>query len=68
MEVIRENFTEALRLSQPGDILIFPLDNYSSVMNAILPRLRREMWREKPDWKKISESWDDGTFQVKRIK
>lgn len=69
MEVIRKNFTDALRAMKVGDSLLFPLGKYASIMGVIVPRMRREMWRENADWERIGVfDTVHGTFQLKRVK
>ena len=69
MEVIKKNFTEALRTMKVGESLLFPIGKYSSIMGVIVPRMRREMWQENADWVRIGVfDTANGTFQLKRVK
>ena len=69
MEVIREKFTDALKEMKAGESVLFPLDKYASIVQSLIPRLRKEMWREGADWRRIGIfDTANGTFQIKRIK
>lgn len=69
MEVVRKNFTEALRAMKVGESLLFPLGKYASIMGVIVPRMRREMWKENAEWERIGVfDTANGTFQLKRIR
>lgn len=65
---ITENFTEALRSMEIGEVAEFPLDNEPSIVSVIIPRLRRQMWREKSNWKREGDyDMENGVFRIKRI-
>lgn len=67
MNKVTKNFTEELRTMTIGEVKMFPLENEASIVGAIIPRLRRAMWREKADWKREGEyDMDNGTFCIKR--
>lgn len=64
---ITENWTDALRNMEVGEVAEFPLDKEPSIMGSIIPRMRRVMWEEKADWKREGDyDLDNGTFRVKR--
>lgn len=65
---VTENFTEELRTMEVGEVKMFPLENEASIVSSIIPRLRRNMWKEKPDWKREGDyDMENGTFRIKRI-
>ena len=65
---VTENFTEELRTMEVGEVKMFPLENEASIVSSIIPRLRRNMWKEKPDWKREGDyDMENGTFCIKRI-
>ena len=68
MKKVTENFTEELRTMEVGEVKMFPLENEASIVSSIIPRLRRNMWKEKPDWKREGDyDMENGTFRIKRI-
>lgn len=68
MNKVTENFTEELRTMEVGEVKMFPLENEASIVSSIIPRLRRNMWKEKPDWKREGDyDMENGTFRIKRI-
>ena len=68
IEKITKDFTPALRAMQVGETLCFPLKNYSSNTGVFIPRLRKEMWREKADWERSGDcDYENGIFKITRI-
>lgn len=65
---ITKNWTESLLSMEVGEVVEFPLDKVDSIVSSIIPRLRRKMWRENPNWARVGE-YDkvNGVFRIKRV-
>lgn len=67
MEVIKENFADALRTQKPGETLVFPLEKYATI-RVTIHRMKIEMWEESPVWDNLRIDKTRGILTVKRLK
>lgn len=56
--------TKTLRNMKPGDMVTLPASAIASVTSSAIPRLRKEFFAERKDWKILPQDQETGNFTV----